>query len=64
MKFNISTAVLAFALAAAPMTVLAQAASPSGADVQALPGGIGDVPDCIRVDLLVRCEKCSVHIQS
>ena len=40
MKFSISTAVLALALSTAPMTASAQQASPPGADVAALPGGL------------------------
>lgn len=40
MKFSISTAVMAFALATAPLTAAAQQASPPGADVAALPGGL------------------------
>jgi acylaminoacyl-peptidase len=40
MRFNLAAAVAALMLAAAPQGVSAQAASPSGADVAALPGGL------------------------
>ena len=40
MKFNISIAAMALSLAATPVAVMAQAASPSGADMAALPGGL------------------------
>lgn len=40
MRPLMTTAAIALALAAAPMTALAQAASPPGADVAALPGGL------------------------
>ena len=40
MRFNLAAAVAALMLAAAPQGVSAQTASPSGADVAALPGGL------------------------
>jgi len=40
MKFSISTAAMALLLAATPACAIAQQASPSGADVAALPGGL------------------------
>ena len=40
MKFRLSTAMFALALAATPDVTLAQAASPSGADVQPVAGGL------------------------
>ena len=40
MKFSISTAAMALLLAATPASAIAQQASPSGADVAALPGGL------------------------
>ena len=40
MRFNLAAAVAALMLAAVPVSVSAQSASPSGADVAALPGGL------------------------
>ncbi len=40
MRLHLSSAVFALALAATPASVLAQAASPSGAEVQPVPGGL------------------------
>ncbi|WP_333590572.1 S9 family peptidase [Brevundimonas sp.] len=40
MRFNLAAAVAALMLAAVPASVSAQSASPSGADVAALPGGL------------------------
>jgi hypothetical protein len=40
MNFRLSTAIFALALAATPAVTLAQAASPSGANMQPVPGGM------------------------
>ena len=40
MRFNLAAAVAALMLAVVPVSVSAQSASPSGADVAALPGGL------------------------